>query len=61
MTEIDAWNHSTFIQVFIRSATDMGIAFDDQMSIVTGNASYGKKYYQEVLSAAFPKSAQVLS
>ena len=40
--------------------TDVGIAFDNVMAIVSDSAAYCKKAYRAVLSAVFPKSTHVL-
>ena len=53
-------NHSTFSQGIIRSVTDVGISFENAMSIVTDSAAYCKKAYKDVLSAVYPYPIHVL-
>ena len=54
-----ACNHSTFSQAMIKSVTDVDIAFDNVMAIVSDSAAYCKKAYRDVLSVVFPKSTHV--
>ena len=60
VVKMGACNHSTFSQAIIKSVTDVGIAFDNVMAIVSDSAAYCKKAYRDILSVVFPKSTHVL-
>ena len=57
---MDACNHSTFSQAMIKTVSEAGINFNHVISIVTDNAAYCKKAYQDVPSALYPNSLHVL-
>lgn len=56
---MDACNHSTFSQAIIKSVSELGIAFDQVVSVVSDSAAYCKKAYRDVLSAVYPNSVHV--
>ena len=60
VVKMDACNHCTFSQAIIKAVSEIGINFNCIISIVTDNASYCKKAYQNVLSAVYPNSLHVL-
>ena len=60
VVEMEACNHSTYSQAIISCASEAGISFQNITSIVSDSASYCKKAYRDVLSAAYPKSAHIL-
>jgi hypothetical protein len=57
---MDACNHSTLSQAVIKTVSNVGINFNQAISIVSDNAAYCKKAFKDVLSAVYPNSLQVL-
>ena len=60
VVKMDTCNHSTFSQAIIKSVSEVGIAFDHVICIVSDSAAYCKKAYRDVLSAVYPNSVHVL-
>ena len=60
VVKMDLCNHSTFSQAIIKTVSEVGVAFNNVISVVSNSAAYCKKAYRDVLSVVYPKSLHVL-
>ena len=52
-------NHSTVAQEIVKCLTDIGIDFNDVLTVVSDNEQYTKKVFQTVLSNLLPNAVHV--
>ena len=56
VVKMDSCNHSTCSQAIIKPVSEVGVAFNNVISIVSDSAAYCKKACRDVLSVVYPNS-----